>query len=559
MRPRPRRRHYLALLIFAAVALFGVYFAMLDDRLSDEQVHIATASARRHDPELYPTDPVFGPSGLWKLHTPALQGILELSLIPTGYEDLTLPFRLLTGVTVMIYLCGMYALLYRQCRSWSVAAFVAVLSCTIVDALGGSFWGVGPLSSITPAGMVQALVPLVMLAYLRYRDQWRALLVFAFIGLCGNIDLITAINLTLVLMVAHLADGGFRPRRWLSAAGCGLAALVAAAPYAGYYLSLQRAMTPADAEPATAEAVQRALELARPDVLYPQLLLPLLYWLLMAAVLAAPTLIVLFRAERYHTRDGRFWVWFIGVALAVALVLHGLSQIVGSVRGRVPPVIDFVQASALVMLPLYLLFAQGVTNLFRLFSTQRWLVRWACVALIVLWMGPAENLRVPRRALADVATSMLDEEDKPRYVRRHQEQRQRQKELEAIAGWARHNTPESSVFVTDLIQFRMRSRRAITASRGDLGHVFYLTPHKLSEWTERVVDQQRVVHGPPAGQADPEAVKSYAGRLAEVELFEEAEQWHVILDANVSPEEPEPLEPVVSEQWGRSYRLYRLP
>lgn len=559
MRPRPPRRHHLAIIIFAAVAITAGYFAMLDDRLSDTQVHVATAAQKRHQPELYPTDPVFGPSGLWKLHTPALQGILELTLIPTGYEDLTLPFRMLTGVSVMVYLCGMYALLYRQCKNWSIAAFVAVLSCTVVDALGGSSWGIGSLASITPAGLVRALIPLVMLSYLRYRGQWRAVLVFAFIGLCGNIDLVTAMNLTLVLLVVHLADGGFRPKQWLSALGCALAAAVGAAPYAGYYLSLKHSMTLPGAEPATAETIQRALELARPDVLYPQLLAPLLYWLLLAAVLAVPAVIVLARAERYHTRNGRLWIWFIATALAVSLGLHGLSQLAGSVRGRVPPIIDFVRASSLVMLPLYMLLAQGLTNLFRLFATQRWLLRWACAALLILWIGPAENLRVPRHALAEAVTSTLEEDDKPRYVRRHREQRQQQDELLAISRWARENTPRSSVFVTDMLQFRMRSRRAITASRGDLVYVFYLTPHRLDDWSERVRRQQRQVHSPPTGQVEPAAIRAYASDLARDKLLTTAEQWYVILDANVSPIEQGPLQPVVSEKWGRSYRLYRLP
>jgi hypothetical protein len=547
-------------LIFAGVAAAAGYFASLDDRLSDTQVRIATAAEKRHRPEeLYLCDPVFGPSDLWQLHTPALQGLLELSLIPTDYADLTLPFRALTPAAVMIYLCGVYALLYRQCRSWSISAFVAVLSCTIVDALGGSFWGVGSLASVTPATLVHALLPLVMLAYLRYHRQWRVALVFAFIGLCGNIDLITAMNVALVLLIVHLADGRFRPMRWVSALTCALSAALAAAPYATYYLWLKHRMTPPGAVPPTADAVHQALELARPDVLYPQLLLPLLQWLLMAGVLAVPTLIVLARAERYRTRDGRLWVWFIAAALGVALGLHGLSQLVGSVRGRVPPVIDFVRASALVMLPLYILFSQGLTNLFRLFATQRWLLRWACVALLVLWLGPADNLRVPRRALAAAGTSMIAEEDKPSYVLRHQEQRRQHEELLAVSRWARENTPPSAVFVTDLLQFRMRSRRAISASRGDLVYVFYLTPHRLGDWTDRVLRQKQVLREPGARQAEPGAIRAYADKLGRQEPLAAAEQWYVILDANVAPAEPGPLEPVRSDAWGESYRLYRLP
>ena len=95
----------------------------------------------------------------------------------------------------------MYALLYRQTRSWSLSAFVAVLSSAVTYTLGRSYWGIGSLASITPPTLVLAVVPLIVLSYLRYERQWRVLLVFAFIGVCGNLHLVTAANLTIVLLI----------------------------------------------------------------------------------------------------------------------------------------------------------------------------------------------------------------------------------------------------------------------------------------------------------------------------------------------------------------------
>ncbi len=185
MRPIPRTRHLLAVLIFAGASAAAGYMATIDDRLSKTQIGIASVAVKRHEPELFADDPVFGESGRWRFHTPFLQSLLEVILLPTGYQDLTLPFRALTGVAVMIYLSGMYALLYRQTRSWSLSAFVAVLSSAVTYTLGRSYWGIGSLASITPPTLVLAVVPLIVLSYLRYERQWPVLPLVAFIIVCG--------------------------------------------------------------------------------------------------------------------------------------------------------------------------------------------------------------------------------------------------------------------------------------------------------------------------------------------------------------------------------------
>ena len=242
MRPVPRSRHLLAVMVFAAVAAASAYLASMDHRLSSAQVNIATAAVKRHDPAAFPHDLVFGEGKLWLFHTPAFQSLLELVLVPTGYHNLHLPFRVMAGVVTVLYLCGMYALLFAQCRSWSISAFVAVLS--------GGDGGVGSLESMTPAGLCTAVYPLIVLGVARYSrpargepltGQWRLLLVFAVVGFTGNLHLPTAMNMTLILLIAYMARQSFSPRCLPIAIGCGLASLVAAQPLAGYYFG-HRAM-----------------------------------------------------------------------------------------------------------------------------------------------------------------------------------------------------------------------------------------------------------------------------------------------------------------------------
>ena len=168
MKPVPKAQHLFAGMILLAVAGVYAYLAALDDRVSPTQTSIAAAALKEDDPSLFRHDPVYGPSGLWRVHTPVFQGLLKMALVPTGHRDAILPFRFMVPGITLLFLGGMYALLFRACRSWSVAVFVAAMSTRVTYTLGGATWGVGSLGSITPATLCLAVVPLLVLAMLRH-------------------------------------------------------------------------------------------------------------------------------------------------------------------------------------------------------------------------------------------------------------------------------------------------------------------------------------------------------------------------------------------------------
>jgi len=569
MRPVPQTRHLLAVMIFAAVAAMEGYFASIDDRLSDAQVNIATAAVKRHDPGLFEHDPILGERRLWMFHTPAFQSLLELVLVPTNYEDLRLPFRAMAGVITLVYLCGAYALLFFQTRSWSVSAFVAVLSSRVIETLGGGYWGIGSLDSITPAGLCTALFPLIVLAFARYcrpapgeppSAQWRLLLVFGFVGLLGNFHLVTAMNVTIVLLIAYVARQRFSPRALPMALACGLCALLAALPFAGYYFGV-RALMSQGAPDVDIRTVHEAFRIGGLTTLYPDLLKALLDWRLLVAVLVLvlPAAGALWRIERFKTQNVGFWGWLVVGGLVVSLGLHGLSQWIGRMLNAPPPVIDFPEASSLILLPLYVLLAQAITNVFRLVRKYRGLVRWACAVLLVAWMLPSDNFRVARHAAADLATAFLPEDDKPSYVLRHREQSERNRELAAIGQWAARQG--QAIFLTDRGEFRMLSRHSILAGPNDARYLYYLCPGRLGEWLARYKTQAELLH-PTAGGADGEAIAHFVAeqidrsdRPAELRLW----AWYVVLQASATPEKPGPLQPVEDAAWGSHYRLYRIP
>lgn len=563
MRPKPRPRHLVAVAILAATAALYGLLAWQEHRLSDPQVHTVTVALKEHRPDLYAHDPLFSRPPLWNapnpLYTSFIGGLLSLG----GYHDLRLPYRLLTPLVSLLYLCSMYALLYRQCRNWSVAVFVAILSSAVTDTLGPAYWGLGSLDTVTAAAWVQALVPLIVLAFLRWQQaDERAstrplLLLFVLIGLLGNLSPAWSMNLVVVLLSLHLALRRFSPRAMPRVLALALGALVGFSPYLVYFYRLRMHLA-APGEVVRGGLVFEAIRMVDPQYLYPDMPRSLLNWALLAALLIVPAVLTLGRYERYRSRDLRFWILFGSVALGVALVFPAASQLVGYLTRKGPPTVEFIHASSLAMVALYVLFAQSLGNLFRLVKFHRGLLRLACALLAAVYMIPSDNLRPLRHAMVDTLTMFMEEADKPEFIRDRHEDERRRGELRAIAAWAHQSTPANAVFLTDLGEFRMAARRSIVAARHDLRVLFYLAPWLLDEWVGRL-DRMNHVLNPPTGKINPEALTVLSRELSASSPYRGAGAWYVITRAPVAPEGQGVLEPVASPAWGRFYRVFKLP
>jgi len=618
MRPIPQNRHLAAVIILASASALAGYLAVYDNDLSNPQINIAAAALKRHDPSLFPHDPIFGqgprqttgpaagqrPQGLWLFHTPAYQSILELALVPTGYRDLLIGFRIGAAVQTMLFLCGMYALLFWQTRSWSVSVFTAVLAARLIETPGGGVWGSGALSSVTPAGLCIATWPLIVLAFARHSGAkpgggptapWRLVLVFVVVGLLGNFHLVTAMNMTLVLLITYVIRQRFSPRCLPTAAAAGAAALLGALPYVWYYFSLRTQMSAGHEPPPTSTVIQ-AVRIGGLSVFYPELLKSLLDWRVLAGVivLGIPAAAVLVKVERYITQNVRLWIGLIVGSVLVAMALHGASQLYGKLTDQAPPVIDFVEAAALLMLPLYVLLGQAITNLFRLVRTHRSLMRWALAGLLGLWMVPSDNLRVARWKLEELGTSFLSDDYKPDSVFRHRELRAERLELEAIAQYAGRQS--DAIFITDHAEFRILARKPILAGPDDVRYLYYLAPWRLGQWLKDYDKDYKT--GDENRTRRPAATTEHAGSLGQEEILAgtpdgrtvlkfvhetirnrpdlaNVEKWYIIFRPSAAPTDPGPLklvepqgpdsaeaaastQPAQPPQWGKYYRLYQI-
>lgn len=558
MRPVPRGQFLIVGTIFMAVAAIYSLLAASDFRLNDSQVYMAAASLKYHDGGLFPCDGLFGASGLWRFHTPVVQRFMDVFLTPSGYQDFYLPLRCLVGIATLIYLAGMFALLYRQTSSWQAATFTSVLSSAVLFTVGRSYWGVGSLASMTPWTLAMIFAPPLALWYLHRAGQWRRLLVVFFvIGLLGNVHLVVAMNLALVLALVYLGQNRFARIAWPRAAVFGALAMAGALPSLLYYQVL-RLSGPSGRGEVGAATVYEAFRMGDLGVLYPDLFKSVFVWLLSSAVVVIlPGLILLSRSHRFHVRDSQAWAWFAGAALFVGFVLHGLSQLLGILFNTFPPTIDLVQAATLVMLPLYVVFAHALAAVFRMFRPHRVLLGVACGAILLVRIVPSDNFRPARYALLDALTLSISEPDKPSAVQRHRENTRRFDELREIGQFAQWRTQEAAVFVTDQSEFRMLGRRSVVACPDDVKYCYYLAPGRLKEWL-RLARRQHALLRPRSGPSDPAAMAAFIREIRAWPEFRRATQWYVIYGADEAPDANPVLEPVASETWGRFYRLYRF-
>jgi len=558
MKPTPTARHLLAFVLFAITALGCGYQAFYDDQITAEQVRIATSAVKDGDPGLFAHDPVYGPSGKWHMNSPVVTGALKLALIPAGYDDPALPFRMMTGVVAMLYLGGMYALLYRQTRSWSVSVYVAIMSAAVMETLPGLTWGFGSLEATDPASLCLAAMPLLLIAYLHYERRWLLVGVFACVGMLANVHLATAVNMATVLVVVYVVGGRFRWRAIGMAVLCVLATALTALPHAGYLLALRASMSTGASS--AYRAARDALNLSNMQIFYSEMPKSLLEWRLMAALAALGIIgaLVLMRVERYRVRDRQVWVWLLAASLLTGFGLHGCSQLAGKWTHTAPPVLGFVQALRLAMLPLFVLLAQGLTNVLRLVR-YRHVVQWLCVIAVLVWLVPSPNLRVGRRAALAVATGFMAAEETPANLRRQRDRADQRDELASIARWARENTSTHAVFLTDDAAFRMMSRRSIFAAGDDLPYFYALAPQKLAQWLADM-RLQAAIFNPPAGRGSPQAVVDFVNYAAAMDRYAGVTEWYILFSKDVTFESLGPLRragPAGRSRWHQLYRVDR--
>ncbi|MFW6146396.1 MAG: hypothetical protein ACOC7R_03585 [Planctomycetota bacterium] len=550
MRPVPKPRHLVAVLILAGVAAVAALLAWFEPRLDDRQVAMATGAVRAVHEDLYLHDVVYGASELWELDNPIWRWYLREAFRATGRGDAARMFAVAVGPLVFVFAVGMYALIWRQCRSWPLAVYGAVMALVVIHLADPVHWGLGPRWTVTPATVALAAVPWAVLGLLRWGDDPAVLWVFLGVGLLGNIHLVTATNLALVFAIVVIGRGPGSPRRWLLA----VAALVCAAGAASgvfRYQTVQAAAVSgadpwsrwmvafaAESDPIRQNLgamVSRALE-------FPSMGYLLALWL--------PAVAVMVGSERYRVRDLDAWVWMLLGVFIVGGVLHGLIAASGASGDVSAAALGLPQALRLSLVPLFVLAAQAVGHLTRSWGAGR-VVRTALAVLMIVWLLPADNLAVARHAVQDYFVSAQPLADRPFAAQYRFERRRRDRELRAICRWLRANTPVSTVIACEDPRARLWAARSLVACRADRHYVRVRTPDRLADWAARLRAQREALAPPTGGPVAPAALDRFALRCGADYVIVDAA---FVADASMS-------DGWVADdagRWGRYLRLYRV-
>jgi len=552
MRPIPGKRHHWAVLVLLAVVAGNTLLTWRSEKVTSQQANMLAETLKRNDPSLLTHDAVF--AGRWRLYPAAWHGLMSWALDLFGRRDPIDALRVVGAGTLLVYLLAAYTLLYRQTHSIGVSVLVAVMS-TAIFSLKRPYWGLGPLATVGPRSLVLAVIPLVVLGFLRQRTRWTVAAVFLGAGLLGNVHLPSGVNLVLVMFLAMLAVGRFRPRVLALAAASLAAAAVGALPA---MLDYARTLGEARAflAPASGADVRAALNVAGVHLLYPGVLNEFLRWLPVAAMLAIPAGILISRGGRYRVRNLPDWVALAAAALLVAGGAHGAMQWLGHRLGTAPPVLEFFDALRLAMLPLYVLFAQAAVHLLRLTRTHRGWAQAVVVVFATAVVGSSFNVLPLRHMIRDRLRRLGG---KPAERQEHLDKA----ELRVLARWAarEENTRRDAVFVTPHAEVRLRARRSVLWCPADVRYVYYFAPQRLGAWARDVQDLCSLLSPPAGSRADADRIVAFVDTYW-ARRGGGAAPTFVVIPSAVAPAPTRHLEeippPADAPAWGTHWRLYRV-
>lgn len=509
MRPVPKPRHATAVALFVMLAILSGFYARTEHLLSTEQVEAAAGALRSYDSSLFQGDPIYGSTGLYRLESPVVRWYLREWYRVRGTEDLALPFAAPAGPLVLVYLLGMYGLMWTQTRSWSTACYVAVLSLAVVQMAGGGHWGLGTLQTMTGAAVVTALAPATLWALLNLRRSPGTLWLFLGVGLLASFDAAASLNLALVLIVALFWNGRATPRAALLGGACLLCWLAGASPRIAHLYAVHQSIGQVPLLQADLSMQTRMAE-SFGSILSTALEFPAFAYLL---GLLIPVLALLLGSERFRIPRKRMWVALLIGTTAPVLALHALEIALKAQDGVYAGSLDYASALRWTFLPLYVLLAQAIVIARRL-GLPATAMRLVLAGWMVVWLAPAENLDAVRHAMEEAAAAPLAPATRPQAVQQRQTQRQRLDELQAIGQWLRRHSAQDARVMSEHCRLRLWSLRAQLVCQGD--EIFYarLGDEAWAAWKSLNDQQQRLLRPPTGAGVNLQAAIAFANRHA---------------------------------------------
>lgn len=439
--------------------------------LKGDQIAINLMVVKSFHPDWFQGDPLYGPD-YYRYYTPVFVG-LQTSLARLWGEDPVAALRVLFWPVGLLFLVGHYAL-FRWLTGHPVAAGLGALSAmTVRNALGGEYWGFGGLDSVQPRLIAQGLIPVLTLAFLRWRSQRGVPGFFLLAGGLTNLHPVSGFHLAQVTALTHLWLARFRRRAWGEVAvGAGLF-IVGALPFILRYLPGKENL----ADPALLAAVREALDYRFDYLFLPQRLDALVSVAFHAALPAG--LLLWLRRRGCRPEELRTLGLLGAVALLAGFAGTAVIQVFGALTDR--PYSDIMQIRATKFMYLALLpaFPLAYRELLAR-NTAR-----ARVGLILLFavslIPPGLVIHSVSQERRDSVKQVLGLSVKPSPATNVNLAESARAE-EALSQWVVEHTDRNDLFFSDSFSFRSNTLRPISGAFKDGTFLMMAGAAPLHRW-----------------------------------------------------------------------------
>jgi hypothetical protein len=470
------RRTFLPLVAVVIAALVIVAFFVWRDgpapALRGDQLAINLMVVKALHPGWFIGDPLYG-SDYYRFYIPAFLGLQTTIARLAGGDPLS-AIKILVWPLGVLVIVGHYLLFRALIGSPLAAALGAVSALAVRNALGGEYWGFDGAASVQPRVFAVALVPPLVLAFLRWRQRRLVLVFFLAVGLLTNIHPVTGLHLFEISVLAHLALARFRVSAWRDAAcGAGLFAL-GALPFLVQYLPNRENVV----DPAALGAVRAALDYRFDYLLLPQRL-NAIFSVLFHALL--PACVFGWLVRRQGWSDDLRTLTVLGCA-ALVVGVAGIAAIQGVAKLSDRPYVDIMQlrATKFAYLPLLAAFPLAFQELLARHSTTARLFLLALFALSLIppgWMihsfseevrdSVKQRLGLTRAAVQPTRSGSGTAEPPP---------------LDALHRWVMTHADRNELFLTDSDAFRLGTLRPITGTFKDGAYLVHAGSAPFYRW-----------------------------------------------------------------------------
>lgn len=207
--------------------------------LSGDQINILTMCAKLDHPDLLQGDLIVGDVRNTEYYTPWFLMVVRVLSLPDHNYIRGLSWLLL--LTSLVYMWGWWALFSIWGDRW-LAAVLAFLVRGIMWPPGYEIWGIASLWSMVPRTLFLALLPWVLLGWLKGRDNPRLWgLSCLGCGLLANVHPISGACFAVALCLAELARTWTATNDWRKTAGrfmgAGILMFIGMVPFIWTYVS----------------------------------------------------------------------------------------------------------------------------------------------------------------------------------------------------------------------------------------------------------------------------------------------------------------------------------